>query len=379
MTTFNTFWKIVYQNKWGIIGYLVMSIALVMIMAFFITDAPDTFETVSLPVGIVNRDSNDPVSAGLLSFLEETYELVELEDDLTTMQDAVFFFEVAFVVVIPQGFGADFFETGNANFESLSRPDSAAATFVNVSIDNYFAVLGAFLSGGAFELQDAIYATQETLAINIDVEMARFERNEQTINPGYFNFMPFALVSVAIMLLAPVLMVFKRKELVSRMAISGTSSKERNMWILIAGALGMVALWALFMFIGRQFVMDSPNGLLMGANMFVFTMVAASIAFLCGQFIKKTAVLAGAAQVIALVLSFASGAFMPQEIMSDALLTFGRLLPSYWYIRTIDVLNQPGGTFEMSSFLQGIGIQVAFAVAILAVALVAGKEKAKSQ
>jgi len=379
MTTFKTFWKIAYQHKWGTLGFLGVSIGLIMLIIMIGGNAADEFEPVTLPVGIVNRDIHDPITQGLIQHLEGIYDLVDIEDDETAMQDALFFFEAAYVVVIPEWFGTNFVQNNNPGIQSLSRPDSAGATFIDNSIEAYFSMLRAFLDAG-FDVPAAVNATQQNFTTNqITVAIAQFEESEITINPAFFNFMPFTITSVAIMLLAPVLMVFKRKELASRMAISGTASSERNLWIIVAGVVSMVGLWAVFMAFGYRFIAESPNGFLLAANAGAFLLVAAAIAFLLGQFIKKTSVLAAAAQVVALTLSFISGAFMPQEMMGDTLLMVGRLTPAYWYIRTIDVLNQPGGAFEMTELMQGIGIQVAFAAAILAVALVMGKERAKAQ
>jgi ABC-2 type transport system permease protein len=76
-------------------------------------------------------------------------------------------------------------------------------------------------------------------------------------------------------------------------------------------------------------------------------------------------------------MTFLCGVFVPQSIMSKSVLSFGRFLPTYWFIRANDAIG------EISSFTAdslrpiygSILIQLGFAVAIFSVTLLLSRER----
>ena len=79
---------------------------------------------------------------------------------------------------------------------------------------------------------------------------------------------------------------------------------------------------------------------------------------------------------LGLGMSFLTGIFIPQEYLGKSVLAFAKLLPSYWYINASDILsnyNQTGS--ELKTVFVDIGIELLFAVAIMAIALVVSKYK----
>jgi ABC-type multidrug transport system permease subunit len=74
---------------------------------------------------------------------------------------------------------------------------------------------------------------------------------------------------------------------------------------------------------------------------------------------------------------FTGGAFMQVDQMNEVLQTISRFVPAYWYGQSnlILLLDFMGFEVNMSEFWLGIGIQLCFAAALFAVALVIGREK----
>ena len=112
-------------------------------------------------------------------------------------------------------------------------------------------------------------------------------------------------------------------------------------------------------------------------NTFVFTAVCAAIGFSAGVFVKSQGALAGAINAIALGLSFLGGVFVPQMVMSKAVLAVAKFLPSYWYIKANDAIGLLGvpSAEKLAPIYQALYIQIGFAVAIFSASLLFLREQ----
>ncbi len=94
---------------------------------------------------------------------------------------------------------------------------------------------------------------------------------------------------------------------------------------------------------------------------------------------KSNGAQAGAINVITLGMTFLCGVFVPQSIMSKSVLSFGRFLPTYWFIRANDAIGGEISSFTADSLRPIYGsilIQLGgFAVAIFSVTLLLSRER----
>lgn len=82
-------------------------------------------------------------------------------------------------------------------------------------------------------------------------------------------------------------------------------------------------------------------------------------------------------QVVSLGSSFLAGAFVPQALLGDAVLSFARILPSYWYVKANDSLVELATyTFEdLRPVLLSIAVVFGFAVALYVVTQVVASRR----
>ena len=80
--------------------------------------------------------------------------------------------------------------------------------------------------------------------------------------------------------------------------------------------------------------------------------------------------------VSGLGLSFLGGIFVSMELFGDSLLKFVQLIPTYWYVNALRLLEHEAVLENsMSELLLSLGMQAGFAVAFVAIGLVIGKVK----
>jgi ABC-2 type transport system permease protein len=109
MQVFRAYFKVMRASAGGIAIYLVVFLGLSVM--FSSAGAPQTtgdFTQTKTPIAVVNRDKDAPLAQGLASYLAETNNVVPYPDDAEKLQDALFFRNVEYVAIIPDGFSADF-------------------------------------------------------------------------------------------------------------------------------------------------------------------------------------------------------------------------------------------------------------------------------
>lgn len=81
------------------------------------------------------------------------------------------------------------------------------------------------------------------------------------------------------------------------------------------------------------------NGLWYVINSFVFTLCSLTMALFISGLISNKNAITGVVNVVALGSAFLCGAFIPMSMLPDGVLKFAHVLPSYWYIKSNELLK----------------------------------------
>ena len=76
--------------------------------------------------------------------------------------------------------------------------------------------------------------------------------------------------------------------------------------------------------------------------------------------------------VISLSFCFLGGIFVPLEMLGGMAKTLGRFVPTFWYSRAVEKIQNGGGFGDIANFLL---IQLLFGVMVMTVGLAIGKAK----
>ena len=126
------------------------------------------------------------------------------------------------------------------------------------------------------------------------------------------------------------------------MIISSTNYKEINHKLLISMGVISFILWILYIVLAIILlgsVVISFHGIIYIINSFIFMICALTLAFLIGNIVNSKTAINGIINVVALGSSFLCGAFVPMEWLPNSVLTLAHILPSYWYIKTNEILK----------------------------------------
>ncbi len=83
--------------------------------------------------------------------------------------------------------------------------------------------------------------------------------------------------------------------------------------------------------------------------------------------------------IIALGSSFICGVFMPQSLLGDSVLAFAKFLPTYWYVKSNELIyGLSDFSFEsLKPIFINMLIILGFAIVIFAITFVIGRFKRK--
>lgn len=380
MPVFKCFLKIMNKNKGMLIMYMAIFVGLSLILTNAnATRAESLYKDTALPIAVIDRDESE-LSKALSAYLDERHSIAELPDEEEALQDALFNRDVTYILFVPEGFEADFIKDAeSASLENVKLPDSASGVYLDNQIDRYISTLKTYLWAD-YTLTDALANTSTDLKVDTDVVIAGGTEESVSGVVYYFHIMPYILLSIISSVLGPMLIAFNKEALLRRTESSSLKLLERNTQIALGCAVSSLLMWGILIVTGfvmyREEMFTSVSALRI-VNSLVFLVVSTCIGFLIGQLTKNTNALSAVTNVVGLGMSFLCGIFVSQNLLGEGVLTVAKFLPAYWYIRNNDLLTSTAGlnTSDMSIYGEGILIQLGFALAIFAVALVVSRQK----
>ena len=376
MQVFKLFFKIA-KTKW-LATLVFLGIFLLILNFTNVGGGADTFSTSKMALTIYDHDNTD-ASKKLREYLGKDNIIVDIEDDKDKLIDALYATSTNYVITINEGY-ADRLAKGETEglFSTRYLHDSYTNKLADSTLDTYVSTVKAYMAGG-MEFGKAIDSAAEALSEKTEVTFETFsDKVGNTKAASFFNYLPYALLSIIVSVLCPVIVAMNKKEVGFRTKCSSIKTSSISAQTIAASGIFVFFIWIFLMIIGvgKNGGMFSGNiwyGVLNSAS---FTLVSVSIALLFSELGVKENVLAFVTQVLGLGMAFLCGMFVPQEMLSSGVLGAARFLPAYWYVRANDMIcGLSTDPFKTSTVMMCIGIQVLFAAAIFAVSLIVKKNK----
>ncbi len=375
MTVFKTYFKIAKKHIGNLIMYTAIFLSITMFIAQNNINNVESYAGATVRVAIFDED-NSELSKGLTNYLDIQHELVSLENDIDTIRDALYIRKAEYVITIPKGFEESVLAgTEDHQLEVYKIPGSVTAQFVDLSIDTFLSTYKAYLAGG-FTGREAYDKTLQTIASQSEVSF--YNKEAANTLPGihyYYVYLPYAMISITILCIGPMLIAFHRTQIKDRVNCSRLSSVTKNISLLFASSiytLGIVLFYFIVSLILYSSDVTADTIFLRLLNVVIQAFVCLAFTFLFSLLTKKVPLLNMFSNVFGLGSSFLCGIFVPREFLSDSVAAFGRFLPAYWYINVEDALCNFSPE-AYSTITTGYLVQVLYGVAVLVIALVIGQ------
>lgn len=395
MQVFKTALRVFFKHPVYILVYL----CLISFMAVFIGSTVATEPTtatfdVNIPdIAIIDRDQSE-LSKGLSDFASRHSNIIEVEDDLRSLQDAAAQDYADYILIIPEGFHEDFIHAAqNANefpvLETITSYESLSARLMNELVNEYLSTVSTYLSTETTNsLSSAIAFATSDMEKEASVEVIQ-QSSSVPVSQQWILYMQFSgytiMLSITICI-GVVMAAFNRTEIRRRDFTSPLSSLFMNLQIAAAAVVITLICWIWVSILGLVVFGSSLESVDPGVigtallSLLCYCTVPLAIGFFLGIITTSELVVNAVGNIIGLAFSFLSGIWIGVELMNDTLLNIAHFVPTFYYRDAISqVINLKTINAEaLAPVFADLGIILLFSAAIFAIALVAGRLRVQS-
>ena len=384
MQVFKAYFKIIKKNLPMLILYLVIFLSVAIgITASNRTQEMTSFSTAKSDLALINDDKASDLSKGLVTYIEQNANLVDVGEDTEKLKDALFYEKIDYILRIPEGFSQAFMAGNDVQLEQTKGIDQTAGIQLEMLLNRFLNTASLYARHGNNLTQaEVIEKTIKDLSLETPVEMKTFDSglSDADLIAYFFNYASYSTIIILIFGISTFMLVFNKSFIKQRTMCSPLSSNQMVAQRLMGDLVLAVCLWLITTICGFLVHGDallSVNGALWILNLLIFSLVCLSISFLIGSLIKNKNSLSAVANTVGLGSSFLCGAFVPQYLLGESVLSVARFIPTYWYIRGNNLIAGLN-TFNSETLgpvLMTFVIQIGFIVAIIAVSMVINKQR----
>ncbi len=374
MNTIKLFWKIIKKNRAGIIIYSGIMIAMMLVMTGQNADEQEKeYTKVNIPFAVIDRDDSE-LSEAIIDYLKVDNKLCEIEDDIKVIRNELFYRNVYYVLVIPQKYEEKILAGKDVKLENYKVKDSAFGYYMDMTVQDYIGTFEIYKNAG-YDKDECFKKTSDTLEKKVEVKMLGKEKSGGVrVSHIFYHLMAYIMVALVMQAVGPVLIVVNQKEIVKRINSSSTKFIKRNIEYTCASVGVCLIIWLILNVTANVMFMDELNGterVCYGLNSLCLALVAFSIAYLCGNMIKKSSVIGAATNVVSLGMSFLGGIFVPLNLFGKGMRQFAKIFPVYWYTKANDMIAGKtviSGT-DVLNIVKYMGVELLYAFVLLIITL----------
>ena len=373
MPVFKAFYKCVLKRISVVIIYVSIFAAICIIMSQTANlNKTYDFKAEQLKIAVFDYD-NTPESNALYEYLADTQQLVNISDDKETIADELFYRNIDYVLIIPNGFSADY-----TSLENIKQAGSTSAYYMDNIINTYLKIFSAYTVAG-YSADEARQLTKQSLNTGSSAEILTEENQSDdlvvsTYIKNFFQYLPYIFMAVIMISMGGILIIFREKNINFRMKCSALSVTRRNAELSSACISYSLLLWCIFMMLAavlyRQHLF-TVNGAMFMLNSIVFLLFTVSITYLVSLFAKNDNTMNVWSNILGLGMSFICGIFIPAEVLSSSVIAISQFFPASWYIKALKICSSYSNNLsDLRTYFGYLGIQLLFTIACFSAALV---------
>lgn len=253
-------------------------------------------------IALIDNDQGAVLAQGLSIYLNQKTNVISIPNNEESLQDALFFRQVEYIVKVPAGFSQSFINGRyDVRIEKTRVHNSESSVYMDFLINRYLSTARLYtqsipgISGP--ELNDLVKndLDKQTSVKTMENKLAK-----------YYTFAVYG--------------VFNETDLKRRNLASPLKSFNMNMQLFLGNLSFAAVVWIIMIVLG--FIISGQvgfnlNSVMMYINLLCFTFVCMSLRFLIGNLISSRYAQQAVANVLSLGLCFISGVFVPQQLLAN--------------------------------------------------------------
>ena len=168
MQVFKAYFKIIRKNLPAMSIYMIIFLFFVFLLTMFVSPGiTGDFTATRIRIAVVQEDESNILSKDFADYLGSKAIVSELPNDEESLQDALFFRQVEYILRIPSGFGQSILDE-NYNVELIKStvPGSQSGVQVDLLVDRY-------INTAALYVDSVPGLAAETLIEHVRADLAR--------------------------------------------------------------------------------------------------------------------------------------------------------------------------------------------------------------
>ena len=388
MQTYKAFLKIAKKNLPSVAIYFIVFMVISIMMSSSSSEQKEMmYKDEKINFTVFNRDDSE-LGEALKDYLSVRNNYIELEDDIDELKVSLYYREIYYAIVIPEGFQDAVVAGEDPEFMNYKVTDTTVGYYMDMEVENYMQILKSYIAAG-YDIEQALTKTAETMSESVELDLTVNATSEgisgnpisasaTTDKPSHYYFyqyIPYIFLAMIITGLGPIIIVFGRKDITKRINASSQTFKgyslQMVMGVVTFGAVVYGAFHLLAISLGYTSTMSATELTCYFILTLCFLILSLSIAFFGGFAFSKTATMGAFGNVISLGFSFLGGIFVPLEFAGETLLNIAKFTPTYWYVQANDAIIgvESFADLNVSEFAKDCGIQLLFAVAFICAGL----------
>jgi ABC-2 type transport system permease protein len=381
MLIFKNVFRVVRANLGSYVIYILMPVIFSAIFTFTSdTEPANSYMARGIKIAVDDRDQN-ALSRAMTDYLLEDNERVECSFEERNLRDDLFYGAVGFALIIPEGYFDTLLSDQTENSVELicgADPDLFGSSSLNDRLDR-FSSLAVLHGKGKTDLDWETLASRisEELSVKGDVLMLPGQKDTGTARLSfYYRFAAYGSIAAALHIILQIFKAFRMPEIKLRHSVSASSPLKINTGLMLSSSSILLIVFLLiiipgfFLFPGQM--LTRLNVFLLGNYALVMLFSLALGLFIGSLDIRSETIISALSTGLSLLFAFFGGLFVPIELVGEAVRTFARYLPIYWYNDTIVAIENAVIIDDtlIERILRNAGILTLY-TAVLAIAFIA--------
>lgn len=368
MTVFKGFLQVLIRNIAFVI--LFTTIMVVMGLTVFQTSPSSSGDfTPSKPtVLVINRGNDTALTRSFNSYLAGQTKKADTGTSEREIDDALYYETLSYVVYLPHDFTTTILKGEKPVVDIKTRASSESAS-AEVLVSRFLRLAtgyGQYLT----DEDELVKAVNSSLKLDSKVSLTS-HLDQKTLHnvTALYNFGSYTLLAGGAYVITMILAAFSVVNIRKRTLVSPARPIRIDLSLIAGCALIVAFLVALNVLLVRILlpgIADTGREGLYALNIVAFGLPVLAIGFFIAKITNNKEALGAIINVVALASAFLCGAFIPRELMPDAVVAIGKALPSFYYIDNNNALAEMTSFSgaAASQFWENIGVQVGYALAL---------------
>lgn len=379
MTVFKGFVRVLARN----LGFVAMFTSIMVVIGLTAYQAPAggaaNFTADKPKAILINQGPETPLTRAFESYLRQRTSKADVKSTEREIDDALYYEALAYAVYLPPDFTDKILkgQEPTVGIKSRASAESASAEALVTRFLRLATGYGKYIT----DENELVKAIESSAKLSADVTLtSQLDTKTLMLTAGLYNFGSYTLMAGSIYVITMVLAAFAEINVRRRTIVSSANPLRIDLFLNLGCAIIMLLMAALNVGLVSVLIPQSwatGRGGLFALNTFVFGLPVLALGFFITKLTTNKQALSAIVNVVALASSFLCGAFIPTQLMPEAVVAIGRVLPTAYFIENNNALATMS-TFsgsDANQFWINIGVQVGFALVFWAASGVIGRFK----